>query len=126
MAAGRKLPLEQVQAAAKGRVWTGADAKTKGLVDQLGGFWTAAGMAAELGGISADQIAIKIYPRRRGLVESLGNLMGRSEASLKALEGLQTLMSLPGIRGIMGALAEAPRGRVELRAANLGQIGEIP
>jgi protease IV len=131
VAAGRKLPFEQVQAAAKGRVWTGADAKTKGLVDGLGGFWTAAGMAAQLGGISSDQIAIKIYPRRRGLVESLGNLMGRSEASLKALEGFQTLMALPGVQGVVGALAEAPRGRVELRAANLPQtglpqIGQIP
>ena len=31
VAAGRKLPFDQVQAAAKGRVWTGADAKAKGL-----------------------------------------------------------------------------------------------
>jgi protease-4 len=119
VAAGRKLPFEQVQAAAKGRVWTGADAKEKGLVDGLGGFWTAAGMAAQLGGVPRDQIAIKIYPRPRGLVESLGNLMGRSQASLKALEGLQTLMALPGIQGVVGALERAPRGRVELRAVNL-------
>ena len=53
VAAGRKLPFEQVQAVAKGRVWTGADAKTQGLVDGLGGFWTAAGLAAGLGGVPA-------------------------------------------------------------------------
>jgi protease-4 len=121
VAAGRKLPFEQVQAVAKGRVWTGADAKTRGLVDGLGGFWTAADMAAELGGIAKNQIAIKIYPRRRGLVESLSNLMGRSQASLKALEGLQTLMALPGLQNVLGALARAPRGTVELRAPNLSQ-----
>jgi protease-4 len=121
VAAGRKLPFEQVQAVAKGRVWTGADAKARGLVDGLGGFWTAAGMAAQLGGFSQDQIAIKIYPRQRGLVESLGNLMGRSQASIKALEGLQVLMSLPGLRSVIGALAQAPRGGVELRAPNLSQ-----
>ncbi len=66
VAAGRKLPFEQVQAVAKGRVWTGADAKSRGLVDGLGGFWTAAAMAAQLGGVPQDQIAIKVYPRRRG------------------------------------------------------------
>jgi protease-4 len=121
VAAGRKLPFEQVQAVAKGRVWTGADAKARGLVDGLGGFWTAADMAAQLGGVSKDQIAIKIYPRRRGLVESLGNLVGRSQASLKALEGLQTLMALPGLQNVLGTLAHAPRGRVELRAPNLSQ-----
>lgn len=121
VAAGRKLPFEQVQAVAKGRVWTGADAKARGLVDGLGGFWTAADMAAQLSGISKSQIAIKIYPRRRGLVESLGNLMGRSQASLKALEGLQTVMALPGIQSVLGTLAEAPRGTVELRAPNLSR-----
>src|ERR1700744_360279 len=115
VAAGRKLPFDQVQTVARGRVWTGADAKTHGLVDGLGGFWTAAGLAAQLGGVAPDHIAIKLYPRQRGLLEGLGNLMGRSEASLKALEGLQTLMALPGVQGVMGALAEVPRGRVEVR-----------
>jgi protease-4 len=121
VAAGRKLPFEQVQAVAKGRVWTGADAKARGLVDGLGGFWTAADMAAQLGGIAQSQIAIKIYPRRRGLVESLGNLMGRSQASLKALEGLQTLMALPGLQSLLRSLARAPHGTVELRAPTLSQ-----
>jgi hypothetical protein len=45
---------------------------------------------------------------------------------LKALEGLQILMALPGVQGVVGALAQAPRGRVELRAANLSQTGQIP
>ena len=126
VAAGRKLPFDQVQAVAKGRVWTGADAKVKGLVDGLGGFWTAAGMAAQLSGVPQDQISIKIYPRRRGLLEGLGNLMGRSEASLRALEGLQTLMALPGIRGLLGALAETPKGQVELRAPRLSSPSNFP
>jgi len=54
-------------------------------------------------------------------VESLSNLMGRSQASLKALEGLQTLMALPGLQSVLGTLAQAPRGNVELRAPNLSQ-----
>ena len=126
VAAGRKLPFDQVQAVAKGRVWTGADAKARGLVDGLGGFWTAADTAAQLGGVPRNDIAIKIYPRRRGLLEGLSNLMGRSEASLKTLEGLETLMALPGIQGVIGALAEAPRGGVELRATNLPQASNLP
>ena len=126
VAAGRKLPFEQVQAVAKGRVWTGADAKAKGLVDGLGGFWTATKLAADLGGVPEGQVAIKIYPRQKGLLEGLTNLMGRSEASLKALDGLQTLMALPGVSGLIGALGAAPRGRVELRVPALSQTQEIP
>ena len=126
VAAGRKLPFEQVQGVAKGRVWTGADAKSKGLVDSLGGFWTATKMAADLGGIPDGQVSIKLYPRRKGLLEGLSNLMGRSEASLKALEGLQTLLGIPAIRGVIGALGDAPRGGVELRAPMLSQARNLP
>ena len=90
VAAGRKLPFEQVQAAAKGRVWTGADAKTKGLVDELGGFWTAAGHGGSVwAGFRRTRSPSRSIPAGRGLLEGLGNLMGRSEASMKALEGFR-------------------------------------
>ncbi|MEJ2025981.1 MAG: signal peptide peptidase SppA, partial [Limibacillus sp.] len=41
VAEGRGLTAEQVEAAAGGRVWTGADALRQGLVDTLGGLDTA-------------------------------------------------------------------------------------
>jgi protease IV len=126
VAAGRKLPFTQVQAVAKGRVWTGADAKAQGLVDSLGGFWTAADLAARLGGVPTDHMVMRIYPRRRGILESLGNLMGQSEAGLRTLEGLQTLIGLPGIRTMLGALAEVPQGGVAFRAVNLPRQEQLP
>jgi protease-4 len=121
VAAGRKMTVAQVGEVAKGRVWTGADAKTHGLVDELGGFWTATALAAKLGGVPADQAAYRIYPRRKSLLEGLGNLAGMTGASLRALEGLQTLTNLPGIRILLQAVAEAPRGQVEYRAVGLPQ-----
>ena len=120
VAAGRHLPLDQVKDVAQGRVWTGADAKTHGLVDSLGGFWTATSTAAKLGRIPEGQVVIKIYPRRRGLLEGLSGLMGQGEASLKALEGLQSVAVLPGIQNLLRALAETPHG-VEFRAPDLPQ-----
>jgi protease-4 len=119
VANGRHLPLDRVKEVARGRVWTGADAKARGLVDSLGGFWMAANMAAKLGGIPADHIVIRIYPQRRGLLESVSSLMGQSEASLQALHGLETLAALPGIKNLIGALAEMPRSDLELRAPGL-------
>lgn len=41
VAEGRKLTVEQVDAVARGRIWTGADALDRGLVDELGGLRTA-------------------------------------------------------------------------------------
>jgi len=121
VAQGRKLPLAQVSEIAKGRVWTGADAKTHGLVDELGGFWTAAQVAAGLGGVPQDQIAFKVFPRRKTFWEGLGALAGGTSASMAALQGLQTVLNLPGIRGVLAALSDMPQGRIELRAAGLPQ-----
>jgi len=121
VAAGRHLPLDQVKDVARGRVWTGADAKARGLVDGLGGFWMAANTAAGLGKIPQDHIVIRIYPRHRGLLESVSTMLGQSEASLKTLQGLGTLAALPGIKNLIGALAETPHGGVELKAPDIAR-----
>ncbi|WP_294820044.1 signal peptide peptidase SppA [uncultured Flavobacterium sp.] len=48
VATGRKMSFEQVDAIAQGRVWTGAEALEKGLVDELGGLDDAVKHAAKL------------------------------------------------------------------------------
>ncbi|MGH7034070.1 MAG: signal peptide peptidase SppA, partial [Stellaceae bacterium] len=63
VAAGRKLDAGAVEAVAKGRVWSGADAKARGLVDALGGFETALALAKEAAGIAANEdVTLKLYP----------------------------------------------------------------
>jgi protease-4 len=47
VAEGRKMTKEQVNVIARGRVWTGADAKKIGLVDELGGLNDAIAYAAK-------------------------------------------------------------------------------
>jgi protease-4 len=46
VAQGRKLSREQVDAVARGRVWSGAQALQRGLVDRMGGFEDAVRSAA--------------------------------------------------------------------------------
>jgi protease-4 len=63
VAAGRKLTVDAVDAVARGRVWTGADALERGLVDELGGLRTAINRAKELAGFDEDDDArIVGYP----------------------------------------------------------------
>ena len=72
VAEGRKLPLERVQELAKGRVWSGVDAKRLGLVDELGGWTTALRLAREAAGIPADaDVSLHEFPRARGPFEEL-------------------------------------------------------
>jgi protease-4 len=48
VAEGRGKTREEVAEIAQGRVWTGADAKERGLVDELGGYDAAVKFAAQL------------------------------------------------------------------------------
>ena len=120
VAEGRKLPLERVEQVARGRVWTGADAKERGLVDDLGGFWTAVTEVKTLAGISPDtRVAFKNYPQSQGLIGTASRLLGGSVASLKALEGLSALMQATPVKALIEAVRAMPEGRAELRAIGL-------
>jgi protease IV len=64
VSAGRNMDLESVHRAAKGRIWSGEDARTLGLVDLLGGFQTSVEVAKAAAGIPEDRkIGLKIFPR---------------------------------------------------------------
>jgi protease-4 len=81
VATGRHLTADAVEAAAKGRVWTGEDAKGLGLVDALGGYDTAFALARQVANLPSDApIDIVVYPRERGLAALLfGRFLGRDD-----------------------------------------------
>jgi protease-4 len=56
VAEGRKMTIPQVNAIARGRVWTGRDALKIGLVDKLGGLSDAINYAAKNEGISKQKV----------------------------------------------------------------------
>lgn len=63
VADGRNLTTEAVDRVARGRVWTGADAIERGLVDELGGFRTALRRAKILAGLDEDtDVRVVTYP----------------------------------------------------------------
>ncbi|OBH65927.1 signal peptide peptidase SppA [Mycobacterium colombiense] len=63
VADGRNLTTEAVDRVARGRVWTGADARERGLVDELGGFRTALRRAKILAGLDEDaDVRVVTYP----------------------------------------------------------------
>jgi len=66
VAAGRKMSVEEVDAVGRGRVWTGRQAKQKGLVDELGGLRKAIDLAKEKIGLGPeDRVRIISLPRPR-------------------------------------------------------------
>jgi protease IV len=67
-AEGRKMPVEQLRKVASGRVWTGAQAKERGLVDVLGDFDDAVRIAAEKAGVANDY-KVKYYPQHKSFFD---------------------------------------------------------
>jgi protease-4 len=66
---------------AKGRVWTGADAQPRKLVDALGGYATALDLAKQAAGIPAEsEVTVKLYPPARDPASALiARAMGRGD-----------------------------------------------
>jgi protease-4 len=113
VAQGRNMTVEDVDAVARGRVWTGADALERGLVDELGGLRTAIDRAKVLAGFDADT-DVKLVslpgsswvdvlrpkpssqPAAASLPEAVAGLVGRSIAGVLA----QTERSLTGINAL--------------------------
>lgn len=63
VAEARNMSIEDVGIVARGRVWTGADALERGLVDELGGLRTAVRRAKVLAGLDIDaKIHLLGYP----------------------------------------------------------------
>lgn len=66
---GRKMPVEEIEKIAQGRVWTGAMAKNIGLVDELGGIDKAINKAASLAKIKS--YTTLSYPEKSNWLTSL-------------------------------------------------------
>jgi protease-4 len=125
VAAGRRLPLDKVRQVARGRVWSGTDARTQGLVDSLGGFWTAAQAAASLAGVPSGEMAFRVYPRPSGILARLASLSGGLDASIGVMGRIESLLNLPVLQAVLGQVSSLPQGgpggSLQLKATHLPQ-----
>ena len=113
------MPLDKVQQVARGRVWTGADAKDRGLVDELGGFWTAVDDTKRLIGVSPQSnVRFKTFPQQHGLFGSLERLAGGSSAAMQALDGLAALLQSSAVRSLLD-IAHVSGQDIQMKAVGL-------
>jgi protease-4 len=107
VADGRKMTTDAVEQVARGRVWTGADALERGLVDELGGLRRAADVARSRAGLPADA-PLRPYPHVP-LVRQLRRPRSSEDPAASADAGLTGLPELgPGPAGLLGALGFGP------------------
>ena len=85
VADGRGLSRTYVDSIARGRVWTGLQAKEIGLVDTLGGLPLALNIAANEAGIDYKKSRVKVFPKEKSLWEQVMQQMEEGkEEEIKA------------------------------------------
>ncbi|MEZ4445852.1 MAG: signal peptide peptidase SppA [Polyangiaceae bacterium] len=85
VAEGRKMPPAEVHAVAQGKVWTGDQARTRGLVDRIGGLRQALARARALGDLPADSPIVELPEKDKSLLELALELVGVPSLKSEAL-----------------------------------------
>jgi len=116
VARGRKLTPDRVREIAKGHVWTGAQARELGLVDQVGGFYDAVAKAQQLAGLSGEPRLKRMTPSSSP-IEAVQKMMGVSAASARTLAATAWVFGDPRAQEILDQAADA-----RLRAAGQGML----
>jgi protease-4 len=106
VAEGRKLPVNRVQEIARGRVWTGAQAKGLGLVDSLGGLPQAVERAKALARL-APEARLKPIPVGANPFGFLARLLGAGTDSARLMAAASDLARDPDAQALMRTLHEA-------------------
>jgi protease-4 len=83
VAEGRGLSKDRVRSLATGQIYTGAEAKKLGLIDELGGLDTAIDLAAHLAGVVTPRVEYYQQPK-----PSLRSLLGLADAIQMKFLGL--------------------------------------
>jgi protease-4 len=109
-AAGRNTTPERIDAVAQGRVWTGRQAKDRGLVDELGGLRRALALAKERAKIAPDaEVELIVYPPKKSILELAASPFGTVDGGA-ALGGLLGLGDRAALRRLTAPLRVFRRG----------------
>ena len=111
VAAGRQRPVAEIEEVARGRVWTGRDAREVGLVDELGGLRDAVRIARTRSGLPDDAPVVRALH-----VPPLARLTRpKNSEDPRALTGA----SVPGLADLVVALGLSPDSALSMPSIQL-------
>ena len=117
VAQGRHLSVEAVEAVARGRIWTGADALDHGLVDELGGLRAAVRRAKVLAGLDEDaKVRLIGYPG-----SSVWDFLRPQPSSQPAAASLPDALGALITQSVVGIIEQAERSLTGASALWLGE-----
>jgi protease-4 len=130
VAEGRGMTEAEVDGVAQGRVWSGAAAAERGLVDRVGGLEVALAAARDAAGLDPDApVELHVYPRPQTLLERLRDAFYLRGVGAAA-SGPAVVSLSPRQRAAIAALAELAEGAagfgVALRNGSGRAIAALP
>ena len=108
VAEGRHLSPDRVRQIARGRVWTGAQARQLGLVDEIGGFYQAVDKAKALADIKGEARLRRMTPQVSPF-EAFEKALGVSATSVRTLAAAAWILGDPKAQSVLDEMA-ATRG----------------
>ena len=118
VAEARKMSVEDVGIVARGRVWTGADAIERGLIDELGGLRTAVRRAKVLAGLDIDAtIHLVDYPG-----SSVLDFLRPKASSQPAAASLPDAVAAVAYRSVLTAVDSGERSLTGTTALWVGEF----
>lgn len=117
VAEGRNMTVEEAHERARGRIWSGVDAKEEGLVDELGGLIRAIEVAKEIAGVEADKpIELRNMEPKPDPMEVFSSMFAASEAETRAMRAAAGLIT---DKRVSAALNQFEAMRSEPRQASM-------
>jgi protease IV len=117
VAQGRHLSVEAVEAVARGRIWTGADALDRGLVDELGGLRAAVRRAKVLAGLDEDaKVRLVGYPG-----SSVWDFLRPQPSSQPAAASLSDALGALITQSVVGIIEQTQRSLTGASALWMGE-----
>jgi protease IV len=117
VAEARRLPPDAVRAVAQGRVWTGAQALDRGLVDELGGREEAVMAIRSLTGLAPDApVRLVPFPEPPSPLEEALAFLSQDGGWLRAVRVLAAMPGLERWLGVVRAVADGAGTGVSAQA----------
>jgi protease-4 len=108
VADARRSKFAEIEPLAQGRVWLGSQAKTRGLVDEIGGIDKAIELVKQKAKIpAAERVSLMIFPERRSLIELL---MKKSQEDMMEAKLGEVLGHVPFHAALRASLRAWMRG----------------
>jgi len=102
-------------------LWTGAQAKERHLVDDLGGFYLAVDKAKALAHLDGQSVRLKTFTAHRSPFEALQKMLGLNSASIRGMALAAQVLSDPRAQSLMSQVSQA-----QLRAKGADVLAPVP